>query len=192
MKPRGLWWPGCLVGRGHVEPLGDLIYFAASPQEEQLFVVTNGGAYVISPGSITTFLDEFENERQKGITEPVGYATHRPGFYNWDLWRDRWAAALIGIGFITAFLLLAVVAVRIPSLPETIPLHFSLEGQPDRTGPRSGLLILPLIGGLVWAANSLIGALLHIRRAERPAAYLLWLGSGLVQLFLWIAAIGLL
>jgi len=193
--PRGLWWPGCLVGRGRAEGVGqpsELAYFATAPQEEQLFVATEARTYVISPGDINQFLAEFEGERQKGITEPIPFASHRPAFYEWDLWRDRWAAILIGVGLALPFVLMIAIALRIPSLPSSIPLHFTIEGQPDRIGAPVGLFILPLIGGLVWLFNSLAGAILHIRRAERPAAYLLWLGSSLVQVFLWVAAIGLL
>jgi hypothetical protein len=190
--PRGLWWPGCLVGRGRSETLGELAYFATAPQEEQLFVATSACTYVISPSDLNQFLAEFEGERQKGITEPVGFATHRPAFYDWDLWRDRWAAILIGVGLALPFLLMIVIALRIPSLPSTIPLHFNIAGQPDRIGSSAGLFNLVFIGGLVWLVNSLAGVILHIRRTERPAAYLLWLGSSLVQVFLWVAAIGLL
>ncbi len=192
LAPRGLWWPGCLVGRGHTKTVGDLTYYATTPQSGQLIVVTTFGGYVISPENADAFIDAFESEGRKGILEPVEHTYNRPAFYEWELWRDRWAQALVGISFILPFLLMAAIAFRIPSLPPSIPLHFNINGLPDRTGPPTGLFILPVIGGLVWLVNSLVGGILHVRRIERPAAYLLWLGSGLVQAFLWAAAIGLL
>src|SRR3990172_3970745 len=192
LVPQGLWWPGCLVGRGHVNPFGAIRYFATAPQAEQLVVATASGAFVLSPSSITAFLEDFENERRQGITEPVEPATHRPSVYDWELWRDRWAGGLVLGGLALPFLLLIVIAVRYPNLPAIIPLHFDTQGQIDRTGPPGGLFILPVTGGLVWLGYSLLGAILHVRRVERPAAYLLWVGSGLVQVFLWVAAIGLL
>jgi len=193
LAPRGLWWPGCLVGRGHTKAVGDLTYYASTPQSGQIIIATGAGGYVISPSSIEEFVNQFEEEGRKGITEPIPYSQNRPEFYDWELWRDRWAIGLVIAGLVLPFILLIVIAARFPSLPNVIPLHFNGLGQVDRTGPPSGLLILPAIGALAWLVNDLIGiALYAARRDERPAAYLLWSGSIIVQLFLWVAAIGLL
>ena len=193
LAPRGLWWPGCLVGRGHTKAVGDLTYYATTPQSGQIIIATGAGGYVISPSSIEEFVNQFEEEGRKGITEPIPYAQNRPESYDWELWRDRWAIGLVIAGLALPFILLIVIAARFPSLPNVIPLHFNGLGQVDRTGPPSGLLILPAIGALAWLVNDLIGiALYATRRDERPAAYLLWSGSIIVQLFLWVAAIGLL
>lgn len=191
LAPRGLWWPGCLVGRGRTKSVGDLMYFATRPQEGQIIVVTTSGGYVISPSSLSDFVEAFESEGRKGITAPIERTTHRPEYYEWEIWGDRWALGLIIAGLALPFVLLIVIAVRFPSLPDAIPLHYDASGRPDRIGPPTGLFILPAIGGLAWLVNSLIGGVLYVRRIERPAAYLLWAGSGLVQLYLWVAAFGL-
>lgn len=193
LAPRGLWWPGCMVGRGHTKAVGDLMYYATTPQSGQIIVATGAGGYVISPSSIDEFVNQFEEEGRKGITEPIPYAQNRPQFYDWDLWRDRRAIGMAAAGLVLPFILLIVIAARFPALPDVIPLHFDGAGQVDRTGPPTGLLILPAIGALAWLANGIIGVALYAaRRDERPAAYLLWSGSIIVQLFLWAAAIGLL
>ncbi|HLF01928.1 MAG TPA: PH domain-containing protein [Anaerolineales bacterium] len=193
LAPRGLWWPGCLVGRGHTKSVGDLMYYATTPQSGQIIIATGQGGYVISPENIEEFVNLFEEEGRRGITEEVPYAQNRPEFYDWKLWQDRWAAALLGAGLIVPFILLIVIAVQFPSLPGNIPLHFDGLGQVDRTGPPTGLLILPAIGGIAWLVNGLIGVALYaLRQNERPTAYLLWSSALIVQVFLWIAAIGLL
>jgi hypothetical protein len=193
LAPRGLWWPGCLVGKGHTKAVGDLMYYATTPQSGQIIVATGQGGYVISPSSIEAFIEQFEEEGRKGITEEVPYVQNRPEFYNWPLWRDRWAAALLAAGLVVPFLLLIAIALRYDALPPTIPLHFDGAGNVDRTGPPSGLLILPTIGGLAWLINGLIGVALYAaRQRERPAAYLVWSSSIVVQVLLWIAAVGLL
>lgn len=192
LAPRGLWWPGCLVGRGHTKSVGDLMYYATTPQAGQIIVATGQGGYVISPENIDDFVKLFEEEGRRGITEEVPYVRNRPEFYDWTVWRDRSAAIMVVAGLILPFLLLVLIAIRFPSLPATLPLHFDGFGQVDRSGPPSGLLILPAIGALAWLVNGLLGVLLYAtRQNERPAAYLLWSSSIVIQLLLIVAAVGL-
>ena len=192
LAARGLWWPGCLVGRGHSEKVGDLTYYATTPQSGQIILITSAGSYVISPTDLQGFVQSFEGEGRKGIEAEIEYEVNRPEFYDWEIWRDRLALVLIGIGLILPFILLVAVSIRVPFLANEIPLHFDTTGQVDRVGSPVGLFILPAIGGLVWIINAVIGGAFYIRRAERPAAYLLWLGSTLVQVFLWVGAFGFL
>lgn len=193
LAPRGLWWPGCLVGKGHTQAVGDLMYYATTPQSGQIIVATGQGGYVISPENIDDFVKLFEEEGRKGITEEVPYVQNRPEFYDWAVWRDRTAVALVVAGLAMPFLLLVVLSVQFPNLPASVPLHYDGLGQVDRMGEPSGLLILPAIGALAWLINGLLGILLYAtRQDERPAAYLLWTSSLVIQVFLWVAALGLL
>jgi hypothetical protein len=164
LAPRGLWWPGCLVGTGHTKAVGDLNYYATTPQSGQLIVATGQGGYVISPENIEEFIKLFEDEGRKGITEEVPYAENRPQFYDWTLWQDRWALVILAIGLVLPFVLLVVVAIQFPSLPDSVPLHFDGTGAVDRTGPPSGLLILPAIGAIAWLINGIIGVALYAAR----------------------------
>ena len=72
------------------------------------------------------------------------------------------------------------------------PAEWPGQGQPDRFGPPTGLLILPAIAGLTWAVNTLGGAWLHRLETERQAAYLLLGATLFVQALVWVATIGLL
>jgi hypothetical protein len=193
LAPRGLWWPGCLVGKGHTQTVGDLMYYATTPQAGQIIVATGQGGYVISPENIDDFVKLFEEEGRKGITEEVPYVQNRPEFYDWTVWRDRAAVALVVAGLAMPFLLLVVIAIQFPNLPASVPLHYDGLGKVDRMGEPSGLLILPAIGALAWLINGVLGILLYAtRQNERPAAYLLWTSSLVIQVFLWVAALGLL
>ena len=192
LSPRGLWWPGCLVGRGHTERVGDLMYYATTPQSGQIIVATSAGGYVISPANVPAFIESFEGEGRKGVEAEIDYEVHRPEFYDWAVWKDRLGLTLIGSGLILPFLLLITVSIRIPFLAEQVALHFDTAGKVDRMGSPVSLFILPAIGGFIWFANSVIGTAFYIRRAERPAAYVLWFGSTVVQIFLWFAAFGFL
>ncbi|MGH2522300.1 MAG: DUF1648 domain-containing protein, partial [Anaerolineales bacterium] len=71
-------------------------------------------------------------------------------------------------------------------------LHFDAQGEPDRFGPPAGLFILPLIAGLAWAANTLLGLWLYRRESERTGAYLLFGATVFVLALVWVAALGLL
>lgn len=47
------------------------------------------------------------------------------------------------------------------SLPEHIPVHFNFRGEPDRFGPRSTLILLPLIAVLLYVLLTLVGNYPH-------------------------------
>lgn len=56
------------------------------------------------------------------------------------------------------FVTVAVVLVRYPSLPKTIPIHYNLAGEVDDWGPRSSVSILAaisiaLVCGLAWLSH---------------------------------------
>jgi hypothetical protein len=52
-------------------------------------------------------------------------------------------------------------------------------------------LTLPFGAGVIWFVNTLGGIWLHRRPADRAGAYLLFGATALVQVFVWVAAIGL-
>ncbi len=62
---------------------------------------------------------------------------------------------------------------RFPDLSSDLPLHFDVNGLPDRIAPKSGLFALPLIGLLAWLGNLTAGVWIY-RRLQRYGAYLLW------------------
>jgi hypothetical protein len=65
LKPQGLWWPGCLVGRIETTDLGDLEFLATMPQDEQVLVVTEGGGFAISPEGVDEFRSALEERQQE-------------------------------------------------------------------------------------------------------------------------------
>ena len=188
LNPRGLWWPGCLVGRGEDEVFGQLAFFASTAQDQQLFVITGDGAYVISPEAADAFETTFAEVRQQGITAQVEYETVFSPFQQWPLWQDRLAQSLIAIPLLIALALFGFVALIYSSLPAQVPLHFDMTGSPDRVGPPSGLFILPVIALLIWAVNATFGTGLHVRAGTRLPAYIAWSSTIFVQLLLWAGA----
>ncbi len=229
LRPGGLWWPGCIVGHGDDERLGRIEYLATAPQDQQVFVVTGGEAFALSPEALEEFVEAVRagvgSERSEvggqrleaggrpsavsgqipeGEAEVAGEGTGegdgearresiRPAFEAWEVWHDRWAVGLLTAGALGAAALFAYIMLRLPSLPVTMPLHFTADGlgTPDRTGSPHGLLQLPLIGLLSLLVNGALGGVLHVRAGQRAAAYLLWGCAVFVQVLVWIATLGL-
>jgi hypothetical protein len=91
----------------------------------------------------------------------------QPDLQQWDLWRDRPALALIALSGLSALTLAGYMALVV---------HRPLE--------------LPLGAGVIWLFNTLGGAWLHRRPAERAGAYLLFGAAAIVHVFAWVAAVG--
>ena len=97
---------------------------------------------------------------------------------------------LLITGATMCLLLFGLVSLRFPHLPPQISLHYTVLGLPDRTGPALQAFILPLIGLLALGANTLLGGVFY--RREQVASYLLWGGTIVVQVLLWIGTVNLL
>ena len=187
---RGLRWPGHWVGYGEIEGLGPAIFYATVPPKRQIFVVSEGIAYGLSPEDPEAFLRTLQTRLEMGPTQLVEPAFEGPTFLRWAFWQDRWGQALLIGAALAVVALFGFLSARYPSLPRLLPLHFDAAGAPDRLGPRGQIFFIPVIGLVVLVVNGALGGLLY--RRERVAAYLLWGGCGLVQVLLWAAVLGIL
>ncbi len=186
---RGAFWPGLWVGQGKAEGVGPTLFYAATARREDLvFVVTPGLAYAISPAEQAKFLEAFNQRKAMGPTQKVEQTSRRPAWFDWPLWSDRLAWSLVGLAAVALVLLAGVLAWRFQGLPEMIPLHYNLQGVPDRVEPRAEVFVLPLIGLLALLLNGSLGGVAY-QRQERFVAYLLWAGALLVQALLWVACL---
>jgi len=192
VRPRGLTWPGSVFGTGKVEGLGE-VEFLAAVEKPGLVLLRHAEAWLaISPADPHAFLAALEAARAEGPQEEVEPESIIPAVQRSLLLRDRLALGLLAAGAAGALLLLGYLALISPQLPGQIALHFDAAGLPDRFGPPSGLLILPVIAGLTWLVNSLGGLWLHRNTNERAAAYLLLAATLFVQALVWVAALRLL
>ncbi|MDY6877606.1 MAG: PH domain-containing protein [Chloroflexota bacterium] len=186
----GGMWPGHCVGYGEVPGVGAVLFYATVPPRRQVYVVTPGLTYGISPADRDGFLKALHKRLQMGPTQVVEQSSRRPGFLNWSIWQNRAGMALLAVGFLAVLALIGLLCFQFPTLPRMVPLHFDAAGDPDRLGLRGQIFILPLIGLLALLLNGALGWLVHQR--ERVAAYLLWGGAILIQMLVWTAAIGIL
>jgi hypothetical protein len=105
------------------------------------------------------------------------------------LFADQSAVLLMLLGGALLALMLWFILWRYDSVPETLPLHYNTLGQPDRIGSPREIFLLPLIAGVVAAAN--IALAWSVIRFDRFAAHLLLSGTCLVQAVTWVALLKL-
>ncbi len=103
--------------------------------------------------------------------------------------RDRTLLILVALALVVNLALFAYLAIRFDALPDLLPLHFDVLGQPDRIEAKTSIFGLPIIGLIVFFLNSAFGALAH--RPQRAAALLLTASGLLVQILMWIATLSI-
>ncbi|MFQ6101985.1 MAG: PH domain-containing protein [Anaerolineae bacterium] len=186
----GGMWPGHCAGYGEVPGVGSTLFYGTVPLRRQIYIVTPGLTYGISPADHEGFLASLHERLQMGPTQIVEQSSKRLGFLNWAIWQDRLGLGLLAAGFLVLLALVGLLCFQFPALPWLLPLHFSAAGNPDRLGPRGQIFIIPFIGLLTLLLNGALGGLTY--RRERVASYLLWGGAILIQVLVWTAAIGIL
>ncbi len=183
-------WPGHWVGYGEIPDIGQALFYATVPPQQQIYIATPGLIYGISPADRDDFLRSLQRRLGMGPTQLVEQISRRPAFLEWSIWQDWLGLGQLGAGFLALLALLGLLCFRFPSLPLLVPLHFDAAGKVDRLGPRIQIFILPLIGLLVLLVNSALGFLAY--RRERVATLLLAAGALFVQVLIWVAVIGIL
>ena len=107
----------------------------------------------------------------------------------WVIGLDRLVHVLLALGLSLNLALFAYIRWRYWALPESLPLHFDILGQPDRFAVRNEIFKLPAIGLLLLVLNSLFGLAIH--RWERLGTYLFLGVTTVVQVLFWLAALNI-
>ncbi|MCS6843847.1 MAG: PH domain-containing protein [Caldilineales bacterium] len=154
-------------GSGPAAATWRVVCLASRPLPEQLVLLTDHGAFGISPAQPEAFLAALEEHHQLGPTRLLGVERRRPPLWEAALWRDRWAVGLLAAGLVGGLALLGLVMARFPALPAQLPGAQGLN--------KSALFWLPTFGFAVWLINSLWGLLIY--RGQRVGALLLWAGT---------------
>ena len=183
-------WPAPWVSQRQSARFGIVRSFATQPPAAHILLVTEAGAYSLTPARPERFLAALQARHALGRARVQRLATIRPPLRDYPLWQDRLGLALLVAGFALNLIVFAILSWRFPALPDDLPLHFDALGQPDRIGARSALFILPVLGALSWLTNTLWGIWQY--RRQRLASYLLWGGAVVVQVVALVALQGLL
>ena len=110
-------WPGHCVGYGEVPGAGPALFYATVPPRQQVYIVTPGLTYGISPTDRDGFLESLQKRLQMGPTQVMEQSSRRPGFLEWPIWRDRLGLALLLAGFLALLVLIGWLCFKFPSLP---------------------------------------------------------------------------
>lgn len=184
----GVNLPGCLVGKAYGDEIGQITCFATSASPQHLLVVvTDTGAYALSPSGRLAFLNQLNFRRASAVSGEQPVRVVLPSVATLSFWQDRvgqltFLAALVGNAIIYAY-----VSFKYPDLPPLLPLHYNAFGEIDFIGARAEAFKIPAIGSIVLSVNAIATLLLHGR--ERMATYLLAATALLVQLILLVATI---
>ena len=187
--------PGYYVGSGESPQLGRVISIATRPTPQQVFVVTPGVTFGLSPQDPDGFirhlkkkddLDELDMLDEPDAPDtPARKAvahTELSGPSGWAsaLWADRPARSLLLIGLGLNVLLFLYLSFVYADLPQLLPLHWNAQAQVDRIGDPSELLRLPVFALGVWWINAVAGWLVLSR--ERAATLFLLAGAVAAQI----------
>ncbi len=178
-----LRWPGAVIGSRKVPELG-AVEFMSSDLSHMLLVATPARVFAISPQDTGAFMALFRQINELGSLAPLSAQSVYPTLLIGRVWEDRIARLLVLISFGIGVVLLAVNAIAAPGL-DVIPWIGA-----GAMAPAERLLLLPILDGLIWLGNLVVGAFLYPRGGDmRLAAYLLWGTSAVTGLLLLVGSL---
>lgn len=180
-RTSSIYWPAPGLRPARALGLETTLMLATAPLDRCLVVRTEQVAYALSPAQMDPFVETvqtryaaFDAQTQPAPAEPVPIWTQMFGGH-------RSGPALIAGGLLGVLVLVGVLMVNFPSLPDTLALQYSSEGIPEAIRNKSTLFLLPIIGFLAWFVNG-IGGVIMAMRNQPTGAYLLWGGAIVVQI----------
>jgi hypothetical protein len=187
-KPGVLSWPLPYlrsVGRDESIQL-----FATRPPSEGVLFDTAGGTYVLTPADQQAMIAVVQERYAMGPSQVLAPARVRAGRINRLLPSDRLGIWLLLGGLLGALILFGVLMISFPNLPEVLTVRYNSAGLPEEIREKGALYRLPIIGLLAWGINGIAGIYLMARR-QAVAAYMLWSGALVVQVFSLLALVSL-
>ncbi len=190
--------PGAILGVRRLADGGVLDYLAAD-FSKMVLVATDERVFILSPAKKEDFIMITQRLMELGTITPWKRRSQNPTFFLTEVWRNRLARLLLGLGFLGSLALLGWVSLMIPTLDEVYLSYAS-----EEASPAAFLLLLPLANGFFFLLNTLFGLYLYRRSlppliplqdadAKPPSlsgklyAYLLWGCSLLTSTFFYFA-----
>ena len=184
-----LRWPGYCIGKGDVAGLGSVSFYTTGDSDSYCFVLTESNAYAVSPDDPEGFRQALELRQSLKPVHAAEFRVVAAHLLGLPFWTDRLGQTLWIAGWILNLVLFAYLSGIYPNLMPTLPFHFNMAGEVDRIASVAAIFFLPSIGAICLVLNSFLGFLLHSK--HRVAALLLWSGTAVIQIYLWIAALGI-
>lgn len=178
-----LRWPGAFLGSRKVPELG-LVEYMSADVVHMLLVATPDKVFAVSPQDTGAFMMLFRQINEMGSLTPLEAQSVYPTLLIGHVWEDRRARLLVIVGFLVGLVLLAVDAIAVTRL-DVVPWIGA-----EAFAPAERLLLLPVLDGLIWLGDLVLGALLFPRGGDMPmAAYILWGTSAVTGLLLLISSL---
>lgn len=175
-RPR-LRLPGAVLGLSQSQEAGKIEYLAARSQKLVL-VRTSRRSYAISPADPEAFLSAYRQVAEFGSLYPISAESVYPSSLLANIWTDRLGRSLVVAGLALSLLLAAGVALVVP-LRSEVTLGFDSLGVPRTPVPAVRLMLLPVLNGVAWVIDVIIGLYLYRQAGRRWLSLLVW-GGGLV------------
>jgi hypothetical protein len=187
-KPGLLHWPA-----PNLRPTGNdhnIQVFATVPAAACVLFDTDEGTYALSPADPQAMIAAVQERYAMGPSQSVAAARVRAGRLMNLLPADHLGLWLLAGGLLGVLILFGVLMISFPNLPDVLTVRYNSAGLPEEIGEKGALYRLPIIGLLAWGINGLAGLVLMARR-QATAAYMLWSGAVVVQIFSLLALISL-
>jgi hypothetical protein len=179
-------WPGAILGVRTLPDGTNVEYLAA--QSNQLIIISAGDRlFAISPANPEEFMLAYHRFAELGSLTPLTGHSAYPANLLRRIWGSPYARYLLLGGLLASILLLVLVSLYVPALT-TVSLRLNQDGSPTEMLPSVYMLLLPVLNGVFFLANALLGMYLFRSDEQRTLAYLLW-GSGLLTAFLFLIAV---
>lgn len=179
-------WPGAILGVRSL-PEGIKVEYLAAQSKNLILISAANSLFVISPSNPEEFLLAYYRFAELGSLAPLTAHSAYPANLLRRIWAAPYARYLLLGGLLASILLLVLVSLFIPAL-STVSLRLNQDGSPTEMLPSAFLLLLPVLNGVFYFSNALLGMYLFRSDGQRTLAYLLW-GSGLFTAFLFLIAV---
>jgi hypothetical protein len=180
-----LHWPGSIYGTRNVEGLGPVEYIA-SEKRNLLLIATPQKVYAISPEDLRAFLNTFQRTAEMGSLSPLRSYSVRPVMFLKQVWNDR-LIRYTAVSNLVLIALLFVAASMLISIRPELPLGYDIEGLPLEAGPSIRILLLPILASITYVLSTTLGLFFYRQVHSRPVAYMLFTGSLVTPVLLFIA-----
>jgi hypothetical protein len=164
--------------------------FATRPPAECVLLDTADGVFALSPADPQALIETVQARYAMGPSQVLTPARVRAGWLDRMLPADRLGISLLAGGLLGVLILFGVLMISFPNLPDVLTVRYNSAGLPEEIREKGALYRLPIIGLLAWGINGFVGWLLLARR-QVTAAYMLWSGAVVVQVFSLLALVSL-
>lgn len=186
----GQHWPAPYLRPGRTDHAAMLYLAASRPIDHCLIVETDECLFALSPQDPDGFVDAVQARYEMGPAQMLHIEMRRTAYRERFFGTAKLGLGLIGVGLIGVLVLVGVLMVNFPSLPDVLGFQYNSDGIPLAVRSKSALFLLPIIGFLTWFVNAVGGILMSSRR-QPTGAYMLWGGTIVVQICSLLAMISI-